>query len=291
MTMQLAEKPQDLSISEMGTVFVKSGFFQDVRDQSQAIVKILAGQELGVSPIASMTGVYIVKGKPSMGANLIAACIKKSGRYNYKVRKLDDKECEIEFFERFEAGGKLESSGVSRFTFDDAKRALTQNIDKFPRNMLFARAMSNGAKWYCPSIFAGGVYTPDELGAKVEYDESGEIKNVIDAEIVDPKPEQPSTPLADAVKATADAIPVEKWPGDYGLQIITMPLEMALQEKDSHDKPYSEIDTETLLFAVKTMSDALHAGKTQKGAKLTEQDIDKYYRKIAAAKAIVLSRE
>ena len=40
--------------------------------------------------------------------------------------------------------------------------------------MLFARAMSNGVKWFCPNIFLGvPVYTLEELGAKV--DEDGEV--------------------------------------------------------------------------------------------------------------------
>ena len=48
--------------------------------------------------------------------------------------------------------------------FADAKAAQTKNMDKYPQNMLFARAMSNGVKWYTPDIFAGPVYTPEEMG-------------------------------------------------------------------------------------------------------------------------------
>lgn len=161
----------DMSLSELGAVFVRSGFFQDARDASQAIVKILAGREMGFGPIASMTGVYIVKGKPSMGANLIAAAIKRSGRYDYRVKVMSDRECTIEFQERID--GKRELIGVSTFTIEDAKKAGTQNIEKFPRNMLFARAMSNGAKWFCPDVFGGPIYTPEELGAAVDGD--GEV--------------------------------------------------------------------------------------------------------------------
>jgi len=40
-------------------------------------------------------------------------------------------------------------------------------MDKFPKNMLFARAMSNGIKWFTPDVFAGPVYTPEELGSAV----------------------------------------------------------------------------------------------------------------------------
>jgi hypothetical protein len=44
-------------------------------------------------------------------------------------------------------------------------------MGKFPRNMLFARCISNGVKWFCPDIFLGApVYTPEELGATVDRD-------------------------------------------------------------------------------------------------------------------------
>ena len=86
-------------LARVGEVFVKSGFFADTRDAAQAIVKVMAGQELGFAPIASMTGVYIVKGKVSLSANLIAAAVKRSGRYTFRVRKHDATICEIEFFE------------------------------------------------------------------------------------------------------------------------------------------------------------------------------------------------
>jgi hypothetical protein len=29
--------------------------------------------------------------------------------------------------------------------------------------MLFARAISNGVKWYCPDVFCGPVYVPEEM--------------------------------------------------------------------------------------------------------------------------------
>lgn len=165
---------QDMTTNELGTVLAKSGYFQDAREASQAIVKVLAGRELGLGPIASMSGVYIVKGRPALSANLLAGCLKRSGKYNYRVlTPMADraKVCEIAFFER--AGDKWEEIGRSVFSLEDARRAGTQNMDKFPANMLFARAMTNGIRWYAPDIFAGGVYTPEELGAPVN--EEGEV--------------------------------------------------------------------------------------------------------------------
>ena len=180
----------EMDVMTLGSVLAKSGYFQDSRDAAQAVVKVLAGQELGISPIASMTGIFIVKQRVTLSANLIAAVIKRAKpRYDYRVRDFTDKVCTLEFFE------DKESVGVSTFTAEDARKAGTQNMDKFPRNMLFARAISNGAKWYCAELFGGGpVYTPDELGATVD----GETGDVID---VGPGTAAPHAPNPDTAPA------------------------------------------------------------------------------------------
>lgn len=163
----IAVKQQSLDIMSLGNILSQSGYFSDARDAAQAVVKVLAGQELGVGAIASMTGIYIVKNRVTLRANLIGAIIKKSDKYDYHIQEMTGEICKVEFFEN----GK--GIGVSEFTIQDAKTANLNgdNWRKYPRNMLFARAMSNGAKWYCPDVFSGGaVYTPDELGQKVDGD-------------------------------------------------------------------------------------------------------------------------
>jgi len=185
-------------IERSALAMAKSGYFMEAREQNQAIVKILAGREMGFGPFASMTGVYIIQGRPSIGANLMASAVKRSGRYDYRVNKMDDTVCEVEYFQRGQ------SIGVSRFTIEDARKAGTKNIDKFPRNMLFARAMSNGVRWYCPDVFDGAaVYTPEELGADVN-----EAGDVIDAQVIPPAQPAPTLnkPASVPVPQTAPAI-------------------------------------------------------------------------------------
>ena len=167
-----------------------SGFFQDSRQASQAIVKVLAGHELGFGPFASMTGIHIIQGKPAFGANLIAGAIKAKGKYDYRINALDDTHCEVEFYQI--ADGKSVSLGKSSFSIEDAKKAGLTNKDnwsKFPRNMLFSRAISNGARWYTPDVFSGApVYTPEELGAEVDQD-----GNVIEGSFTEPTSDTPET--------------------------------------------------------------------------------------------------
>jgi hypothetical protein len=158
-----------------------------------------------------MTGVYIVKGKVSLSANLIAAAIKRSGRYNFRVRKHDATVCEVEFFECDKLGNK-ESIGFSSFSIEEARAAkLTDSATwkSFPRNMLYARAISNGAKWHCPDVFGGPIYTPDELGATVDG-ETGEMIDVTPSAVAVPAPTP--TPAPAPKKApraiSADPAPV-----------------------------------------------------------------------------------
>ncbi|MEH1808478.1 hypothetical protein [Nostoc sp.] len=167
-------------LSRLSAMLAKSGFFADAKEAAQCGVKVLAGMELGFGAIASMTGVHIINGKPSIGANLMAAAVKRSGKYNYRITRHGNDGCTIVFYENGEVIGE------STFTKDDAIAAGAldgkngHTWKKFPRNMMFNRAMSNGVRWYCPDIFAGSVaYTPEELDCEV--DEEG---NTVDIPVV-----------------------------------------------------------------------------------------------------------
>lgn len=171
----------DTDLFRVARAFAQSGYFKDTRDEAQAIVRILAGREMGFGPFASMSGVHIIEGKPSVSAGLMATAIENSGRYGYSVAWEPDEQaptaCAITFY-RLHMGGKggRTQTGVSRFTLEDAQRAnlaQKQTWKQYTRNMLFSRAMSNGARWYCAGVFGvGAVYTPEELGAEVDEDGS-----------------------------------------------------------------------------------------------------------------------
>jgi len=167
-------------LERIARAMAASGYFADARQAAQAVAKIMAGYELGFGPFASMTGVYILPGgRVIIGANLMAAAIKRSGKYDYRIRRLDDQACEIEIMQ----DGQV--IGVSQFGVDDAKAAGLLDRDnwrKYPRNMLFARAISNAVRWYAPDVFGGtSVYSPDELDLAVD-EEGNPVVDVVDRE-------------------------------------------------------------------------------------------------------------
>jgi hypothetical protein len=189
--------PTGMDVMTLGATLAKSGYFTDAREAAQAVVKILAGQELGIGPIAAMTGVYLVNGRVAIGANLMAAAVKRSGRYDYRVAELSDTRCTVLFFER---GQQI---GESTFTYEDAKKAQTKNLDRFPRNMLFARALSNGVRWFCPDVFFTTVYTPDEMGDTTLVDVPAGTVNAATGELITPE-EPAAVAVADDGRRTVD---------------------------------------------------------------------------------------
>lgn len=176
----------------------KSGFFKaDIRGVSQAVSKIILGRSLGIDPASAVMGLYITgQGKLSMSANLMVRCIKaykepETGKTKYRLKFVEksSKACEIEVFERYEekkGDWVWESLGTERVVLEDMKHLASSDVwKKYPKNMLFARCVSNVAKFYTADVFGGSaVYTPDEIpnsGATVD----GETLEVKDSILVD----------------------------------------------------------------------------------------------------------
>lgn len=172
--------------------FKASGLFPDLQSEAQAFVKVMAGRELGIGPMASMMGINVIQGKVTLSANLMAAQVKASSTYNYLPREMSAEVVRLEFFQNDD------SIGVSEFSMEDAQRAgllRGSNWQKYPKAMLFARALSQGVRWFCPDVLSGSpAYVPEEMGAQVNeegdldrgsFEAKTEIVNAQNAEQVD----------------------------------------------------------------------------------------------------------
>ncbi len=253
-----------------------SGFFSDTKQASQAVVKILAARELGLGPFAGMNGVNIIQGKPSFSANIMAACVKKSGRYNYRASEITDKSCTIEFMEKLD--GKWVVSGESKFTIEDAHKAGVKNLEKFPRNMLFARAMSNGVRWYCPDVMNGSVvYTPEELGADVDQD-----GNVINVPVVEITPVVELVPDGTVIMGTRSESGTAPDPDE-----TTMTIEDAckVETSDNPPKRYGDLTIPELSARYNEMNKQLKAADIDQAERAIKEH------KIKAAKMVIEAKK
>ena len=269
-------------IEQIGKAFVASKMFGDDMDRtSMAITKIMAGQELGLAPFASMRAVHVIEGNATLSANTMAGMVKSSGRYDYDIKKKELDGCVIDFYEI--RSGKRTKIGTETFDIDEARMAgmfdpeceeapLKHNIRKitmykkgggswqkdgcnckanwknYPKAMMFARAISNGVRTYCPDVFSGMlVYTPDELNAQVRADgtvidvdpATGEVTNM---------PEQKKS--AEAEKKEEAAVDTD--PNNEGTEDhpdVTSPdepsqdeIEAAAEESAADPEPEEEVE-------------------------------------------------
>lgn len=142
---------------KLACTFHASGMFRDCNNPSGCFVKMMLGEELGLKPIQAMMNIDIIEGSPAMCAQLMLAKFNQAGGT-------------IEIKQRDELGTVLNMSYEgqtieSSFMLEDANRAGLQDRSthsKYPRAMMFWRAISDGIKVVAPGALLK-AYTFGEL--------------------------------------------------------------------------------------------------------------------------------
>lgn len=120
---------------------------------------MLTARDLGISPMKAINGgFHIIKGKISMSTALMVDRIRKEG-HSLKIPEWTSEKCVI-------IGIRKDNGDSIRFeyTMDDAKAAGLTNSEtwkKFPKHMLYNRAMSTIARTLFPDV-VGNAYSEDE---------------------------------------------------------------------------------------------------------------------------------
>jgi len=164
--------PWDLSgttreeIMAVATQLGMSEYF-DVQNEAQAFAIVLAGRELGLPPMQSFRGIQIIKGNVRFSAGLVQYLVERSGRHTYEIVTIDDDECVLEWQSRRPESGEWYKRGQSRFTLAQAKKAgLVKSggaWETWTEDMLFARALTRGARRFCADALGGAVYTAEDF--------------------------------------------------------------------------------------------------------------------------------
>ena len=155
-------QPHDFDgMYRLAKMVVSSGLAPDgLRQPQDAMIVMMTGAELGLTAMQSLRSIHVIKGKPVLSADLQVALVRGLPQCEYfQILEWTDQLCTIE---TKRADGK--PVGFT-FTMKDAERAgLVRkggNWEKYPKNMLRARAASTLARAEYPEIMHG-VYCPDE---------------------------------------------------------------------------------------------------------------------------------
>lgn len=148
-------------------------FPRTVESVDMAFAILLAGHELGFSPMASARGITLVSGKVSLGADFtVAACTKHRDVCRY-FSIIESNATQATYETHREGAPK---PVALTYTFDMAKRAgLTgsQTWRSHPEAMLRARCAAALARSTYPDL-VGGCYDPDEA-AEIRGDHAREM--------------------------------------------------------------------------------------------------------------------
>lgn len=165
MTTALALVPENIDgFDSLAERFAKSKLLPDgiAGKPADILVTLMAGHELGLTPMASIRGIHVIKGKPVLSADLMVAVVLGSGKASYfrRVGETDD----AVTYETHRIGSPEPQRCT--WTAAQAKRAglVGDNWRLYPRAMLAARAKSELARDVYPDVLAG-CYDPDEARA------------------------------------------------------------------------------------------------------------------------------
>ena len=144
------------------------------KNPSNVLYALEYGEMLGLSPMAAITGVHVIEGKPSASAGLISALVRRAG---HKLRVSGTgKSATCTIIRSDDPDHPFTVTWTLRRNPDDnpsAEEAQLLGKDiwkKYPASMLKSRAITQCARDACEEALFGLHYTPEELGAEVDED-------------------------------------------------------------------------------------------------------------------------
>jgi hypothetical protein len=151
------------------------------------------GRSLGIDPIHALSAISVVKGKPTMSAELMRALVLRAG-HRFRIVESSQTECTIDVA-RHEYPDDVSSFAYTMSDAEAAGLAGSDTYKRHPKAMLLARCTTMAARAVFPDVIAGISYTPDELDdppqatrvtVTTEPDPwAGDPVDVTDAEIID----------------------------------------------------------------------------------------------------------
>jgi hypothetical protein len=158
--------------------------FCGVKKAEDALWIVATGAALGLDPLASLRGIHVIKGKPTLSADMMMAVVLRHAACKRFVVTMGEVEASVEVLR----DGWQEPKHYT-FTRADAQRAGLWGKGtwaQYPQDMLKARAISRAARAAFPDALLG-VYVHGELDGDQEEPTYSAPEQVIEAEFHETK--------------------------------------------------------------------------------------------------------
>lgn len=194
---------------------------RDFRDRpANVLYAVEYGNMLGIHPLAAITGVHVMDGKPTASSSLMGALVRRAGhrlrvrtdgtvaggdfRATAEITRVDDPE--FTYAATWDLHRALRAGLIDRLDVDEQGRTIVRartqggkpgSWEKFPEAMAKARAISEVSREACEEALCGVHYTAEELGAVVNEEGDvlqGEVVSVVETPQAEPAP--PTAPVS-----------------------------------------------------------------------------------------------
>jgi hypothetical protein len=198
-----------------------------LRSEGEIVAVLLAGQELGLPPMAALRGLQVVRGKVIISYDTMVALLRRAG---YRIEWLESTAARAVLRLRAPDG----SEHVETWDEQRARKAGLWGAGtwgKYPETMLRARCVSSAARAFAGEVLAG-VYLEEsgereEIAARVverPAHREPERPATIDAQLVELEATAvPSRPAPTQLTQTATAEELQSWCGANGGKLRALP--------------------------------------------------------------------
>lgn len=194
-------------VKDMAAAVCKSGLF-GLPTPEAAFTLMMICQSEGIHPIQAVKRFHIIKGKPSMRADAMLAEFQRLGGRVKWIKRTDSEVVALFSHPQGEAEitWTIEMAKTAGLTINDTWR-------KYPRQMLTARAVSEGIRTVLPAVVTG-IYTPEEISDFADEPKAAHTRktkettehvteNVTATEPVAPKNEAPAKTIYEKISNQA----------------------------------------------------------------------------------------
>lgn len=231
-------------LKEMAAAVCKGGLFSSIASPEAALTLMLICQSEGIHPIQALKRYHIIKGRPSMRSDAMLAEFQRQGG-SVEWLERTDTACKAIF--SHPQGGKCPVD----WTIEMARNAGLLGNDtwkKYPRQMLTARAISEGIRTVLPGVVAG-IYTPEEVADMID---------------ITPEPKKQNKPVGNVENPAKDktpAKPTETQPAPAELPEKTL----AEKVEDARNEP-AEFEPEDASVVLDPIPETKPADRPKKSA-------------------------